>query len=207
MIMKAKNVDGAQQIARLHLVRAVARALLLDSRPRRMSVPAFVPAGLGSTLPLKAGKASDAELAAQVLRYDLAGADSPAADRARRDLRLRGESRLVTKREQEQNQVWLQKRGRRDRTPEAHTYLVKVPALTVETRDGHTLTVGGARLELTAEGPAYAAVRTQTRMPVKKREGRWYWDSDVSPAVRDAWAELAESLCVTAQTLREEQAA
>ena len=207
MRMKTVNLETARQIAHLHVIAAVARAILLDSTPHRLRVPTYAPAGLGTTVRARHNAPGEAALAAMVLRHELTQTDSPAATRARQDLRIRGESRPVTKREEEENRSWLQRNRRADRDPGEHTYLVRIPALTVETRDGHVLTVQGQQLTLAASGGAYAAIRGQGRMPVKEREGRWFWDNDVKESVRNAWSELAGRLHVTFQESRKEDSA
>lgn len=165
--MRVKSVTTAQQVLELHLVNAIARAILSDAHAEYLQPPGSnnrsPMRGLSSTRKLHLPPAEDAMTLALAVAEEQGQVD-PA--------RLAPEVHRVL------------------------PYLVTVNPLTV-CAGNRCLSLPGAQvaLEPALEREAWETIK-ESRIPVELREGRWRWRPWVRPEEREAWTKLARLLLV-----------
>lgn len=185
------NAVSAAELAQLHRVEALAQHLaarLDGDRPNwRGSLPTFIPAGLGSTVRLKAGASGSFNAREQRLKL------LEAAELATPEQR----AALEAMQEASENPYGGLHRDTRAPLARIETLFVHVPALVIVDRKGGLLVDEPDQLlmlDTTRHAAAWDLARQTRRSPLQARMGRLHWRTKVTAETRSGWLRLASAL-------------
>jgi hypothetical protein len=189
--VQVKTKKAAATQIRLHVIKAVHAAIVAGSVEQSdVTVPTFVPAGLGSTQRLRATVQAPESAAVEAFQ------------RAQFAAVLTGDETHKRRAEQWGKRVsdigrWTGEepsKPRKTGTLRPARYVVRVPAITALTETGEALSMQGGRviLDMTDVMDAYRSVAHVNAQPVAERKGTLERGTRQEQSVWSAWQVLAE---------------